>query len=453
MSIWIEKKFKESEIGKIPLDWSCTTLNKIADINPKPIKLDSDDIAVSFVGMADVSESAKLMNTTNRNYSEVKKGFTSFQDDDVLVAKITPCFENGKGALAFNLTNGIGFGSTEFHVIRAKEKKGNPEFIHHITTTHNFRVKGEMNMTGTAGQKRVGKDFIASYLIACPPLAEQQKIAEVLSTVDKKIDLIDQKIAETEKLKTGLMQKLFSEGVGVQDSDGNWQPHSEFQESTYGSIPLQWEILTFKKLLKSKDLIGIQDGNHGESHPVSSDFVSEGIPFITANKISNRNKLLTQSAKKISYEQYNSLRIGFSKPGDVILTHKGTVGLTAIVSDADGSLMLSPQTTYYRLSENAILINSFLYYFFQSAGFQKVLNKESQQSTRAYIGIKKQAELNVLIPNLKEQEQISAILNTVDLKIDLLTEQKAETQQLKQGLMQKLLTGEWRVPLDNPEAA
>lgn len=282
---------------------------------------------------------------------------------------------------------------------------------------------------------------------------EQQKIAEVLSTVDKKIDLIDQKIAETEKLKTGLMQKLFSEGVGVQDSDGNWQPHSEFQESTYGSIPLQWEILTFKKLLKSKDLIGIQDGNHGESHPVSSDFVSEGIPFITANKISNRNKLLTQSAKKISYEQYNSLRIGFSKPGDVILTHKGTVGLTAIVSDADGSLMLSPQTTYYRLSENAILINSFLYYFFQSAGFQKVLNKESQQSTRAYIGIKKQAELNVLIPNLKEQEQISAILNTVDLKIDLLTEQKAETQQLKQGLMQKLLTGEWRVPLDNPETA
>ncbi|TOP43681.1 restriction endonuclease, partial [Vibrio parahaemolyticus] len=144
-------------------------LNKIAEINPKPIKLDSDDIEVSFVGMADVSESAKLMNTTNRLYGEVKKGFTSFQDNDVLVAKITPCFENGKGALVSNLTNGIGFGSTEFHVIRTKEQKGCPEFIHHITTTHNFRVKGEMNMTGTAGQKRVGKDFIASYLIACPP--------------------------------------------------------------------------------------------------------------------------------------------------------------------------------------------------------------------------------------------------------------------------------------------
>lgn len=233
MSIWIETKLKESEIGKIPLDWSCTTLNKIAEINPKPIKLDSDDIEVSFVGMADVSESAKLMNTTNRLYGEVKKGFTSFQDNDVLVAKITPCFENGKGALVSNLTNGIGFGSTEFHVIRVKEQKGCPEFIHHITTTHNFRVKGEMNMTGTAGQKRVGKDFIASYLIACPPFAEQQKIAEVLSTVNKKIDLIDQKIAETEKLKTGLMQKLFSEGVGVQDENGDWQPHTEFQKNAY----------------------------------------------------------------------------------------------------------------------------------------------------------------------------------------------------------------------------
>ncbi|HAS6085862.1 TPA: restriction endonuclease subunit S [Vibrio vulnificus] len=289
--------------------------------------------------------------------------------------------------------------------------------------------------------------------ILLPPHPEQQKIAEVLSTVDKKIEIIDQKIAETEKLKTGLMQKLFSEGVGVQDENGDWQPHSEFKESMYGSIPLCWEVSTFKKLLKSKDVLGIQDGNHGESHPVSSDFVSEGVPFITANKISSRNKLLTKSAKKISHEQYKSLRIGFSKPGDVILTHKGTVGLTAIVSEEDGELMMSPQTTYYRLGKNSCLINSFLYYFFQSSGFKRVLNQQSQQSTRAYIGITKQAELSILIPEPKEQKQISSILNAVDSKLDLLTEQKIEVKKLKKGLMQKLLTGEWRVPVEETEAA
>ncbi|EJL6513360.1 restriction endonuclease subunit S [Vibrio cholerae] len=314
-----------------------------------------------------------------------------------------------------------------------------------------FQRVSRMSAKGSVDSVRM--EMIAKMSILIPTIEEQQKIADILSTVDKKIDLIEQKIAETENLKTSLMQKLFSEGVGVQDDNGDWQPHSEFKESMYGSIPLCWEVSTFKKLLKSKDILGIQDGNHGESHPVSSDFVSEGVPFITANKISSRNKLLTKSAKKISHEQYKSLRIGFSKPGDVILTHKGTVGLTAIVSEEDGELMMSPQTTYYRLGKNSCLINSFLYYFFQSSGFKRVLNQKSQQSTRAYIGITKQAELSVLIPEPKEQKQISSILNAVDSKLDLLTEQKIEVKKLKKGLMQKLLTGEWRVPVEETEAA
>ncbi|EKO3563152.1 restriction endonuclease subunit S [Vibrio fluvialis] len=326
------------------------------------------------------------------------------------------------------------------------------DYVRHLFHSDMYYRQIRNNLGATINQ--ITNKNLNNFTFPFPKSSEERnKIAEILSTVDKKIDLIDQKIAETEKLKTGLMQKLFSEGVGVQDENGDWQPHSEFKESMYGSIPLCWEVSTFKKLLESKDVLGIQDGNHGESHPVSSDFVSEGVPFITANKISSRNKLLTKSAKKISHEQYKSLRIGFSKPGDVILTHKGTVGLTAIVSEEDGELMMSPQTTYYRLGKNSCLINSFLYYFFQSPGFKKVLNQKSQQSTRAYIGITKQAELSILIPEPKEQKQISSILNAVDSKLDLLTEQKIEVKKLKKGLMQKLLTGEWRVPVEETEAA
>ncbi|TON07213.1 hypothetical protein CGH64_24515, partial [Vibrio parahaemolyticus] len=233
-------------------------------------------------------------NTTNRLYGEVKKGFTSFQDNDVLVAKITPCFENGKGALVSNLTNGIGFGSTEFHVIRTKEQKGCPEFIHHITTTHNFRVKGEMNMTGTAGQKRVGKDFIASYLIACPPFIEQQKIAEVLSTIDKKIDLIDQKIAETENLKTGLMQKLFSEGVGVQDENGDWQPHAEFQDSPFGKIPTTWSLNNLGTYCS------IISGVSPSKLPLND---NDGYPFFKVEEFNYSKKLLTQARNYIKNKE------------------------------------------------------------------------------------------------------------------------------------------------------
>lgn len=367
-----------------------------------------------------------------------------FSKGDVLFGKLRPYLRK------FAQAPFDGVCSSEIWVFTPQKSIRN-DFLYYLIQSDSFL--DQANKSCGTKMPRADWKVVSKYNFLLPPLVEQQKIAEVLSTVDKKINLIAQKIAETEKLKTGLMQKLFSEGVGVQDENGEWQPHSEFKESMYGSIPLCWEVSTFKKLLKSKDVLGIQDGNHGESHPVSSDFVSEGVPFITANKISSRNKLLTKSAKKISHEQYKSLRIGFSKPGDVILTHKGTVGLTAIVSEEDGELMMSPQTTYYRLGENSCLINSFLYYFFQTSGFKRVLNQKSQQSTRAYIGITKQAELSVLIPELKEQKQISSILNAVDSKLDLLTEQKIEIKKLKKGLMQKLLTGEWRVPVEETEAA
>ncbi|EIO3707239.1 restriction endonuclease subunit S [Vibrio parahaemolyticus] len=442
MSIWIETKLKESEIGKIPLDWSCTTLNKIAEINPKPIKLDSDDIEVSFVGMADVSESAKLMNTTNRLYGEVKKGFTSFQDNDVLVAKITPCFENGKGALVSNLTNGIGFGSTEFHVIRVKEQKGCPEFIHHITTTHNFRVKGEMNMTGTAGQKRVGKDFIASYLIACPPFAEQQKIAEVLSTVNKKIDLIDQKIAETEKLKTGLMQKLFSEGVGVQDENGDWQPHTEFQKTPIGYLPEQWSIKSLEDVCKVKG---------GKRLPKGETLISEKNehPYIRVSDMFMGGVALNdiQYVPEHVVDKIKNYTIG---KNDLFISVAGTLGIVGKVPEQlDGA----------NLTENADKLTDikcnidYMYYYLCSEKIQSTIDKLKTVGAQPKLALTRIKQFTFIEPSPKEQQKIATILSSVDQKLELLRTQKSETQQLKKGLMQKLLTGEWRVPVEETEAA
>ncbi|EGR1040968.1 restriction endonuclease subunit S [Vibrio cholerae] len=439
MSIWIETKLKESEIGKIPLDWSCTTLNKIAEINPKPIKLDSDDIEVSFVGMADVSESAKLMNTTNRLYGEVKKGFTSFQDNDVLVAKITPCFENGKGALVSNLTNGIGFGSTEFHVIRTKEQKGCPEFIHHITTTHNFRVKGEMNMTGTAGQKRVGKDFIASYLIACPPFVEQQKIAEVLSTVDKKIDLIDQKIAETEKLKAGLMQKLFSEGVGVQDDNGEWQPHTEFQASPFGNVPKCWLKVSLE------NIASVERGKFSARPRNDPKYFGGNIPFVQTGDVVNAQLYVE------SYSQtLNELGLTVSKifPTETILiTIAANIGDVAITQFP----LACPDSLVGIQAKKDICDSLWLFFFMQTQ--KSELDSKATKSAQKNINLQVLKPLTVFLPPLEEQEFIAEILLASEKKIALLKQQKTETHQLKKGLMQKLLTGEWRVPVEETEAA
>lgn len=426
-SIFEEVNFKDSKVGKIPVDWHCMRLDKISDINPKPIKCESDDIQVSFIGMADVSESAKLVNSVDVPYGEVKKGFTSFCDDDVLVAKITPCFENGKGALVSKLMNGIGFGSTEFHVIRAKQGIGCPEFIHQITTTHNFRVKGEMNMTGTAGQKRVGKGFVESYLIAMPPFAEQQKIAEVLSTVDQKIDLIDQKIVETQKLKTGLMQKLFSEGVGVQEENGEWQPHASFKDSPLGTtIPSIWKVKQQQK---------VATFYNGRAYK-RTEWEESGTPVI-------RLQNLTGTGDKYYYSNMQLPEHQYVNKGELLFMWSATFGPKVW----SGDKAIYHYHIWKVVCDESLLSKSYMFY--SLLYMTEKMKKQTNGSTMLHFTKKGMEEQLMVIPPISEQNQIAEILGTVDQKLNSLKLQKLETEQLKKGLMQKLLTGEWRVPLDN----
>lgn len=203
-------EFKDSELGEIPAEWAVERIDAIASINPTRTKIDDESLDVTFLGMADISEDGKLIRQHTKTYAEVSKGFTSFVDNDVLVAKITPCFENGKGALVDGLANGIGFGSTEFHVIRADSKILDVRFIHAHTRTRKFRLLGERNMVGSAGQKRVPTEFIKSFLIAVPSLGEQQKIADILDAVDAKAENLIAKHTHYQTLKRGLMQKLLT---------------------------------------------------------------------------------------------------------------------------------------------------------------------------------------------------------------------------------------------------
>jgi len=204
-------EFKDSPVGCIPVEWEVGLLSDFSEINPR-LKQKSNltkTTKVSFIKMEDVSTSAKVINKKTKLYYQVSKGFTSFQNNDVLVAKITPCFENGKGGYVENLVNGVGFGSTEFHVIRAN-KKSYPEFLYHFSTYPSFRMKAESNMTGTAGQRRVPTDFFRTYQVALPPLKEQKEIAKILTSVDQKITTTNQKLSALTHTKKALMQDLLT---------------------------------------------------------------------------------------------------------------------------------------------------------------------------------------------------------------------------------------------------
>ena len=235
--------------NQLPEGWKESTLSDFASINPK-IKSNVEltkDTKVSFIKMEDVSNDAKVIKKHVRNYSEVAKGFTKFNNNDVLVAKITPCFENGKGGYVDHLVNGVGFGSTEFHVLRST-KVSDSKYLYQYTNYDAFRLEAEVSMCGTGGQRRVQTEFMKTHKISYPPLPEQQKIAAILTSVDDVIEKTQAQINKLKNLKTGMMQELLTRGVGV---DG--KPHTEFKDSPVGRIPKDWGIVKLSSVLSKID--------------------------------------------------------------------------------------------------------------------------------------------------------------------------------------------------------
>lgn len=201
-------------------------LSEIADLNPSLAESLSSDEPVSFVPMSAVTaETASTSHGENRCYGEVSKGYTPFRDGDLLVAKITPCFENGKIAQA-TLTHRFGFGSTEFHVIRPKPGKADARYLLHFLRQDRIRRDGERKMTGSAGQRRVPGHFLAGLSVPLPPLPEQRRIAEILDKADA---LRAKRRAALAQLDT-LTQSIFLDMFGDPATNPKGWPVRAFDE-------------------------------------------------------------------------------------------------------------------------------------------------------------------------------------------------------------------------------
>ena len=200
--------------GDIGIDEKCWGFEKLSDccqINPKKsqdTRLESG-LMVSFVPMPAVSEKGEIDASETRSYDEVKSGFTYFCENDVLFAKITPCMENGKGSVARGLCNGIGFGSTEFHVLRPINGVSNPYWLYAVTAFKQFRLDAESNMTGSAGQKRVPASFLETYRVPLPPIDLQNEFANFVKEVDKSKFVLQKALDEAQTLFDSLMQEYF----------------------------------------------------------------------------------------------------------------------------------------------------------------------------------------------------------------------------------------------------
>ena len=205
---------------------------------------------VPFLPMRAIGERGQIEPSENRSVDDVRSGYTLFADGDVVVAKITPCFENGKGALIRGMPNGVGFGTTELYVLRpGPEIDG--KFLYYLTVDPRFRKLGEACMTGAAGQQRVPEEFIRDTKVPVPRLPQQRAIADYLDRETARLDML---VAEKKRLLSLLEEKRqaliaravtrgLDSGVALRDSGISW----------LGKIPAHWQMERARWLFRERD--------------------------------------------------------------------------------------------------------------------------------------------------------------------------------------------------------
>ncbi|MCK9602966.1 MAG: restriction endonuclease subunit S [Candidatus Omnitrophica bacterium] len=184
-------------------------ISEIAEINPRLKQKDiPSNTLISFIAMADVSEEGCILQMVDKAYGDVKNGLTPFEEGDILFAKITPCMENGKGAIASGLKNRIGFGSTEFHILRPKIDTDR-DYLFYLTKMCGLRKKAEQLMTGSAGQKRVPSDFFDFYKVRFPDASKRKLIGQQMKSFDEKIADLKGNIAGAKTIQKQIINQIF----------------------------------------------------------------------------------------------------------------------------------------------------------------------------------------------------------------------------------------------------
>jgi len=349
-------------------DWPMVELGEIAEINPNKSELKelNRDLDISFVPMSDLQEKKiRFEPKEKRTLGEVIKGYTFFKNNDVLLAKITPCFENGKSGIAKNLINNIGFGSTEFIIIRPTEKVL-PEWIYYFISHDRFLKNGKNNMTGSAGQQRVVIDFVKNLKIPLPPLSVQQEIVAEIEGYQKIID-------------------------GARQVVENYKPRIKVDEG--------WEVVELGKMcteLKSGFACGDSDKN------------SDGIPHLRPMNISSEGQLVWNGTKYISEEYFKDKAEYTLKKGDVLFNNtnsKELVGKTCFVKE-DIDCGYSNHMTRIRTEKSKLdgqFLSLILHSIFEKGIFLEKCNKWVGQ---AGINNRLLFEIKIPLPPLDVQTQI-----------------------------------------------
>ena len=401
----VPEGYKKTAAGIMPITWRQVRIGDVCAVNP--LRPKKQEERVTFLGMADVSEEGRLINPSIVDYTKVSKGFTPFERGDILVAKITPCFENGKGADTNALPTQQGYGSTEFHVLRCKDVDRRYMFLH--TTSYEFRKKLESEMTGSAGQKRVQTESVASYLLGLPSIDEQQGIAEILTVQDKAIELKEKLLAEKQRQKKYLMQQLLTGKKRLPGFDG------------------EWKKVKLRKLLKERKTYS----------PKGTEY-----PHVT----------LSTEGIYAKSERYDRDHLVKNDDKEYKITHRGDICYNpanlkfgVICMNSFGDAIFSP--IYVTFEVIGKVCPEFLAAYLMRWDFINAVRKYEEGTVYERMAVKPEdiLKFEIKLPSIEEQKAISKILSLYDSEIELLKNDLNQEKQKKKALMQLLLTGIVRV--------
>lgn len=372
--------------------WKRRRLRFDVRTNPVKSKLDlPDDTEVSFVPMDAVGELGGLRLDQTRELADVN-GYTYFTDGDVCIAKITPCFENGKGAIAEGLTNGVAFGTTELHVLRPSLTL-DARFLFYLTIAHDFRGYGESEMLGAGGQKRVPESFLKDWMPPLPRIEVQQCIARLLDDKTARIDaLIKKKQALLERLKekrqaliTRAVTKGLNQDVPMKPSGIGWM----------GDVPKHWMVVPVKRVAKL-------ESGHTPDKKIDEYWQDCEIPWVSLNDTNalRDGDYISDTAFKINEEGLANSSARMLPPRAVVFTRDATIGESAITTR---SMAVSQHIIAWLCDEN-MLVPEFL--LFAIYGMTRELMRLTNGSTIGTIGLADVKSICVTVPNLDEQREV-----------------------------------------------
>ena len=398
-------------LGDIPAPWAVTPLKHVAILNPNKSDYQGDqNQPCSFLPMEKLKRGTLVLDE-KRTVSDVYAGYTYFENGDVLQAKVTPCFENQNVAIAKDLLNGVGFGSSEINVLRTLNPTST-RFLYYRLQENNFMDFCISSMTGVAGLQRIPSDTINNFSIALPKEKEQTQIADFL---DHETAGIDALIAEQERLIALLKEKRQAvishavtkgcdRAVPMKDSGVEW----------IGKVPEHWTTGRVKDLVHF-----VVDGPH-----FSPSYMDEGVLFISARNV-RIDGWSFSDAKFISQSDYKdfSKRV---KPerGDVLLTKGGTTGVARAV-DFDTPFQVWVHIAVLR-PKRRVVVSEYLAYSLNSTGCYAQSQLYTRGATNNDLGLTRIVNIQLTWPSITEQKEIVVWL---DRKVNLFDASIVEANQ------------------------